>query len=449
MKIRTAAIYCHGEDISYQAGMTVAFCLDRQLRTYGLYYDHGDGRKAWKKLIEENPWLDAVVVLNLDVLKNILLDKMIPEGLLIIGAEDLSYSRYGLDGLENLDATDDVDLETMQDGSEEKHHSSEHKERIKWSEINTKAEKKLLGLSEGFVPYGYYREHGKLILDPNTASVVRLIFEKAKEGLGYTEIASWLKQNGVAAPRSNWTDNTVRWILANDIYTGERVEIIDGEEIVTSKHEAIISRELYDAVNTRTGRNHAEKRERGIFQGMVFCDACKRPMAYQGVGGKAGRKTAIYSCKYHTGANPKEAPLDHMPKIEETVLVNEVIKQCDAYLQSLETGSSKLDSVIEKRAKERSDLERKIRELGEKILREDDFSDSVYDTLWSTWEHSRRQELAASGMRYLVHHRLDVFKPEELDQNNVSWSKWFVRSITVDPDGKVSVKFVDDGMVNE
>lgn len=200
----------------------------------------------------------------------------------------------------------------------------------------------------GIAPFGYIRSGGKLDKDPFTAYIVLQMFCKAKEGEHATSIASWLEKNGIQSPRGSyhWSDNTVRDILKNDVYADD-----------------LISKELYDAVQERFHcRAEANERTPGIYQGIVLCGICGRQMAYHGVGGKDRRKAAIYACKYHTGANPKELALDHMPRIDEDKLRAEVLKQSIRYYQlmkrkirkdKIETDSYKNK---EKRLKGRSDL---------------------------------------------------------------------------------------------
>ena len=126
----------------------------------------------------------------------------------------------------------------------------------------------------------------------------------------------------------------------------------------------LISKELYDAVQERFHcRAEANERTPGIYQGIVLCGICGRQMAYHGVGGKDRRKTAIYACKYHTGANPKELALDRMPRIDEDKLRAEVLKQSIRYYQLMKRKIRKDKIGTDLYEKQREKVERPLRSI--------------------------------------------------------------------------------------
>jgi site-specific DNA recombinase len=107
-----------------------------------------------------------------------------------------------------------------------------------------KAKKKQLGRHvHGRVPFAYTSEHGVLTPDPERASTVRRIFEEAKDGYTPGKIARGLNADLTPSPQgAQWSAKAVRRVLANPVYAGERYG-------VKRAHPAIVSRQLYNAVN--------------------------------------------------------------------------------------------------------------------------------------------------------------------------------------------------------
>ena len=65
----------------------------------------------------------------------------------------------------------------------------------------------------------------RLVLDPETAPVVRAIFSLAQEGVSLRGIAAEMEQRGIASPagKSRWCSTSVRHILTRSTYTGSQI----------------------------------------------------------------------------------------------------------------------------------------------------------------------------------------------------------------------------------
>ena len=105
----------------------------------------------------------------------------------------------------------------------------------------------------------------------------------------------------------NWTTFTVAHILNNPVYTGDMVQgkskTIEHKQqdappeeyiIVRDTHEAIVSRELFEAANKIRSAVREEYKKKpvepyteNIFRGLVFCPHCGKPLHRQ----RAKRKT--------------------------------------------------------------------------------------------------------------------------------------------------------------
>jgi DNA invertase Pin-like site-specific DNA recombinase len=109
-----------------------------------------------------------------------------------------------------------------------------------------KARKKALGRHvHGRAPYGYRSEGG--VLEPIDAliPIVRRIFEEAAAGHTPGSIARGLNHDEIAAPQGGrgWTEQSLRVILGNVAYTGERYG-------VKGAHAALVSRGTWSAAQS-------------------------------------------------------------------------------------------------------------------------------------------------------------------------------------------------------
>lgn len=160
-------------------------------------------------------------------------------------------------------------------------------------------------------PYGYIKgENGQLLVDEETAPVVKLIFQLCVEGNGPGKIARMLKERGIPTPGTiefqrtgrtrnyhpddpcSWADSSIINILAQDTYLGRTTNFKTTKLSYKSKktientpdkwvvfedtHEAIIDRDTWDAVQkAREQRRRPTKMgEMGMFSGLAFCADC-------------------------------------------------------------------------------------------------------------------------------------------------------------------------------
>ncbi len=170
-----------------------------------------------------------------------------------------------------------------------------------------------------FPTYGYLKDpddNHRLIIDEETAPIVRMIFERFIAGESIIGITKDLNEMGVPNPsmykkqkglnyrhpsgRSNdglWPDSSVRRILQNRMYVGDMVQgrnttysykikqcrAIPEDEwiVVENTHEPIIDRETFDnaqALFNRNIRKSPKKNSVDLFSGLVRCADCKRVM---------------------------------------------------------------------------------------------------------------------------------------------------------------------------
>ena len=171
-----------------------------------------------------------------------------------------------------------------------------------------------------FAPYGYKKDpenKHRLLVDENTAPIVKRMFQLTTEGKTPTEIAEIFTAEKILIPRAyvattygiyltgydtrypyDWMGNTVASILRSKLYIGTLVnhrrtsksfknkkiiQLPEDEWIeVENTHEAIIDRETWDivqkmvAVKKRPNKNGVSQ----IFAGLVRCPDCGRALSY-------------------------------------------------------------------------------------------------------------------------------------------------------------------------
>jgi len=162
----------------------------------------------------------------------------------------------------------------------------------------------------GTAPYGYEvsRIDGRrcLVIEEDTARIVKEIFAQYESGKSYKALAAWLFKNKVHRPAEyhkykhpyayeaeelvEWSRGTIKAILSNPVYMGclVRGSRYKEENIKENMHESIISRELYFRVADRlecqtkycnkNGFSKLHPPTEDIFDGILYCGACGHKM---------------------------------------------------------------------------------------------------------------------------------------------------------------------------
>lgn len=137
--------------------------------------------------------------------------------------------------------------------------------------------------------YGYkLSEDNMLIIDENTAPVVKRIFDLSASGMKPQKIAEILSAEQIPSPLVmrgmnveikdpyKWTRLSVRRLLDKTVYIGHWVKTVQGEEIAMT-NEPIVSREVFDKVQELIQENTRETKTpvRKYMYAGVVCDPLK------------------------------------------------------------------------------------------------------------------------------------------------------------------------------
>lgn len=170
------------------------------------------------------------------------------------------------------------------------------------------------GLWSGSAPWGYrYRGDGILEQDPIVAPWVARVFEMAADpvsGRGIEAIASWLAGHGIPSPhgRRAWHMSTVRLILGNRVYLGQRRH---RGGWIASAHQPLISEDLFlraqrGIAGRRTGgRPPAGDEADYALTGTAYCGHCGGRLRGKHQKWATGAHRRYYVCRNRfSGQNP-------------------------------------------------------------------------------------------------------------------------------------------------
>lgn len=230
-----------------------------------------------------------------------------------------------------------------------------------------------------FAPYGYAispEDKHRLIIDENTAPVVKRIFEMYTQGEGYRKIVREMNERGILSPsaykqqtgsnyvncnadassaKGLWTQSTVAAILRNETYTGTLVQgkshnisyknkkkkKVPPEDWVRipNAHEAIIDIKTWDYAQERlSSRVRAGRTEQTLspLSGKVKCTVCGRPMKRNVYYNKA-RTIQYYGLQcasYKTGAMNCPNTKSISGKVLEQKIIDELNRIVRSYCQA-------------------------------------------------------------------------------------------------------------------
>lgn len=162
-------------------------------------------------------------------------------------------------------------------------------ERIRDKVAASKAKGMWMG---GGVPLGYEAENRKLIIVPEEAATVRYIMEQYLVTASVPVLVEQLGDEGIVTKRRTsragrvyggkpFKRGSLAWLLKNRVYIGE---VVHKGNVYSGEHDAIVPRELFDAVQaklrdcTSNGSSGGPHRRVSLLAGMIRDDR-DRPMS--------------------------------------------------------------------------------------------------------------------------------------------------------------------------
>ncbi len=343
-------------------------------------------------------------------------------------------------------------------------------------------------------PYGYNRvmvqdgakKRPTLEIDPDTAPVVKRIFDMAESATGMTEITRTLNGEGIASATGKlWSKNGVHFILRNEVYTGTLLwgttgKVKSDPVRIEKAFPAVVSKAQFNRVK-RLMRSRAPKRNHPrrvgssyLLSGLVRCKSCNR--ALSGQDAKSGQ-FAYYVCQsiMKRGKNACTTPRLNARRFEEMVVerirenvltesnITELVKIVDEEMdgvaaeqrQKLETIEAELDEVkrklgrvwhlVENTDLDMADASERIREHRERQQRLEDSAAEARTIL------SQRREVLddVETIAAYAQDMSEFLKESELTERR-AFIESFVKEIVVMPDNallRYTIPMPQDGPV--
>ena len=170
-----------------------------------------------------------------------------------------------------------------------------------------------------YPPYGYKNVNGEMVIEEEKAEIVRWIFSEILAGKSPGEVAKALNQRGIPSKRGGrWEGHVLICMIRNEKYTGDVIfqktytddrftmHVNRGEKnqyYMKDHHEAIVSRETFEAANALIDANGLEKgiqkeavkyTNRYAMSGKIICGECGRTWKRVKLGDRFG-----FACNTH------------------------------------------------------------------------------------------------------------------------------------------------------
>ena len=345
------------------------------------------------------------------------------------------------------------------------------------------------------IPYGYSKvmvqdgakKRPTLEPDPDTAPVVKRIFDLAEAGKGMLNTTRTLNGEGIASPTGKlWSKNGIHYILKNEVYTGAMVWGTTAKD----KAEPVRVEKAFPAIVTKAQFHRVKRLMRSrapkvanprrvsssyLLSGLVKCHKCNR--ALSGQDAKSG-KFAYYVCQslIKRGSGACDSPRLNARRFEELVVgkirsnilternITELVKAVDEEMDGVAAEQRKRLETIES---ELEDVKRKLGRVWHFIESADNVE--MTDASDRIREHRDRQERledSAAAARAILAERRSVLD----DVNTISayaqemrdflveselterraFIESFVKEIVVTPDNalmRYTVPMPDDSLI--
>ena len=254
------------ESIINQRNLLMNYVKDKEFIFAGEYVDDGYSgtnfeRPGFSKMIEDikNNLINLVIVKDLSrlgrdhVMTGYYIEKYFPENnirfISLQEGYDSALNQASNDSSTFIIACND-------------YYSKQNSVKIRNVLNNKRKQGKFIGSAPS---YGYMKdpnEKGHLIPDPEYAPVVKKIFEMVANGVGLSDITSYLNDNKIKTPSSlkrknpnskmkyneNWTISSVKKILKNRMYTGDMVQSTQIKVSYKSKKKKTLPKSNWDIV---------------------------------------------------------------------------------------------------------------------------------------------------------------------------------------------------------
>lgn len=419
------------QSIQNQKSMLRDYCRERDWEIYDIYCDDGysgidRSRPDFNRLLHDCESGKINIVLCKDqsrfsrdtiIIEQYINDKFLEWGIRFIGVADNADSDSEMYGTMRLFTSAYNEMYVKDISS-----------KIRRTLTYKREQGQFIG---SFAPYGYQIDQNNkhhLVIDEETAPVVKMIFDMYVSGEGYRKIVQELNAQGILSPsaykekigskyincnadssnaKGLWTQSTIAAILRNEMYTGTLVQgksyhisyknkkrkKVDKSDWVRipDTHERLIDSDTWERVQERlSSHTRVGKRsdELSPLSGKVRCAVCGRPMKrnvyynktktikYYGVQ-CATYKTGAMNCpnkKSMSGLVLEQKILDELNGIVGQYCQSEEIKLTDIRNEQLKTLEKKLSALSDRHSSAKERLVKMYKDKLDGVISEEDYS---------------------------------------------------------------------------
>ncbi len=309
IRVSTERQAVEGESLDEEEERLRRFCRVRNWRVIKVYREEGKSAKdtnrpAFKELLRgvENGLIDTLVVKKLDRLSRSIVDFEKIYNFLQNHHVDLVSLH------ENFDTTTAIGRAVVRIVMV---FAQLEREQTAERTLDVMEHRAREGLwNGGYPPLGYDLKDGKLIVNPEEARVVKLIFEKYLEFASYTRVAKWLNEHGYKTKEfisrrgkkqggSDFTDTYIARVLKHPVYIGK---IKYKGKLYEGQHTPIIDEETFNLVQEiikcnykRTSSVKRQIKHNFLLEGLLKCGVCGAFMTPTWAKSK-GRRYFYYEC---------------------------------------------------------------------------------------------------------------------------------------------------------
>ena len=273
---------------------------------------------------------------------------------------------------------------------------------------NKKQQGKFIGSKPSF---GYIRDpldKGHLIPNPDTAWIVKRIFNEVSRGDKISDIIERLNNENIPTPSAYkqiknskrqingyiWTCSTINKILKNRMYTGDMIQNVQTKLnyksqkriclsseywiIVENTHEPLVDKLVFNQIQTSANRTRTVKlnRPQRLLEGLLYCKECGNKLT---VSYREKRNYWSINCNKYSRSPRQRLCEPHFSEYNsfEKIILNQIKKTCKKYIEKVDIDDlvsnvksekdNKEDLIIEKQKLESNikDLQLKIAALYE------------------------------------------------------------------------------------
>ena len=251
-------------------------------------------------------------------------------------------------------------------------------------------DKKVKGKFIGSKPsFGYMRDpldKGHLIPNPDTAWIIKRIFNEVSRGDKISDIIERLNNENISTPSAYkqikkskrqingyiWTCSTINKILKNRMYTGDMIQNVQTKLnyksqkriclsseywiIVENTHEPLVDRVIFNQIQTSANRTRTVKlnRPRRLLEGLIYCKECGNKLT---VSYREKRNSWSINCNKYSRSPRQRLCEPHFSEYNsfEKEVLNQIKKTCKKYIEKVD-----IDCIVSNVKKEKDNKEKLI-----------------------------------------------------------------------------------------